>query len=279
MDLGECHYKPLIEQGICEIIGFEPNEEECEKLNKAGNGRYFPYFIGTGEEETFYECNFPATSGIFRPNTELLKKFQHLDEVTTLAEESTVKTRTLDSIEECRGCDYLKMDAQGSELKILEHAEEVLKSIVVIQTEVNFVEMYIGMPLFAEIDQNLRKNGFAFHRFAARGAPHGRAFKPAIYQEDITLALSQDLWNDAIYVRDFMTWETLEPAKLLKIAKIVHEVYKSWDMVHYALQCYDKQTNSQMTREYEEKLKKPASTNGQDAKSMGETDVLVKNVN
>jgi len=50
-------------------------------------------------------------------------------------------------------------------------------------------------------------------------------------------------------------------------------------MVHYALQCYDKQTNSQMTREYEEKLKKPASTNGQDAKSMGETDVLVKNVN
>lgn len=271
MDLGELPYQPLIDKGICEIIGFEPCQEECDKLNKMGSGRYFPYFIGDGGDETFYQCNYPATSSIFRPNLLLLEKFQHLAEVTTLAEESTVKTRTLDSIKECRGADFLKMDAQGAELKILEHATEVLKDILVIQTEVAFVEMYIGQPFFAEIDQNLRKNGFAFHRFADRGRPHGRTFKPAVYKNDVTMALSQDLWNDAIYVRDFMTFDVLSPLKLAKVAQIMHEIYHSWDLAHYALQCYDKQKMTNKADLYAAKLAKPVTTDGQATKSTAET--------
>ena len=40
-----------------------------------------------------------------------------------------------------------------------------------IHTEVEFVEMYERQPLFAEVDQFLRGNGFVFHRFSSL---HGR---------------------------------------------------------------------------------------------------------
>jgi hypothetical protein len=56
MDLGEgSPFEPLLSLPGSELVGFEPNREECEKLaQSAPPGRsYHPYFIGDGTERTF----------------------------------------------------------------------------------------------------------------------------------------------------------------------------------------------------------------------------------
>jgi len=55
----------------------------------------------------------------------------------------------------------------------------------------------------------------------------GRTFKPLLVNNDVNTAMSQMLWGDAVYVRDFMAFDRLAPVALLKLACIVHECYGS----------------------------------------------------
>jgi len=143
----------------------------------------------------------------------------------------------LDDIPEVAGTDYLKLDTQGAELLILQGAQRLLQDVMVVHTEVEFVSIYKGQPLFAEVDQFLRQQGFVFHRFAGM---QGRTFKPLIADGNLSAALSQTLWSDAIYVKDFMRLAELPTAKLLKLAVILHENYKSLDLVSVVLEDIDK---------------------------------------
>ena len=139
-------YQPLIDVGLASLIGFEPDKEACEVLNKKNqkNSVYYPYFVGDGEAATFYETNWVLTGSLYPPNTPLLEKFQNLSEVVTLKEEHPVQTHRLDDIAEINGADFLKMDIQGSELKVLENATNLLETTLVLQVEVEFVELYKG---------------------------------------------------------------------------------------------------------------------------------------
>lgn len=56
--------------------------------------------------------------------------------------------------------DLLKLDLQGYELEALKGCEGLLDKIKIIMTEVEFVPLYQGQPLFAEIDIFLRQGGF-----------------------------------------------------------------------------------------------------------------------
>ena len=241
-------YAPLTKGFPCEVIGFEPVAAEYEKLkaqNKAGR-IYLPYIIGDGSVQTFRECNSPMTSSLFEPNAPLLAKFQTLTDVTRIVGTSDVETRRLDDIPETKGADFLKLDVQGAELLVLTGAEARLKDVLVINTEVEFVPLYKGQPLFADIDSFLRARGFAFHKIKT----FGRTFKPLIPNNNINAALSQNLWGDAVYVRDFMTFDTLSPEALLKIAIICHENYQSYDLAGVALEAYDKRMGTGLQMNY-----------------------------
>merc|ERR1712083_1207607 len=104
--------------------------------------------------------------------------------------------------------DFLKLDVQGYELAVLQGAETALRDVLVLHTEVEFVEMYEKQPLFAEVDQFLRRAGFVFHRFASI---HGRPMKPVHVTANPLQPISQQLWADAVYIRDF--WELQRHSK------------------------------------------------------------------
>merc|ERR1711924_266039 len=120
-----------------------------------------------------------------------------LAEVTKVVKRSEVKTRRLDDLlPDMPGgvIDFLKLDVQGYELAVLEGAEKTLQKALVIHTEVEFVEMYQKQPLFADVDQFLRRAGFVFHRFASL---QGRPMKPLFYKSNPIQPISQQLWGDA----------------------------------------------------------------------------------
>ena len=111
---GDVAYSKLSKTLPCEIIGFEPNAAECDKLTRMHHEghRYLPYFIGDGAPHTFYECNFPMTSSLFEPNAPLLAKFQNLEILMQVVKTYTVETRRLDDVVETVGVDFLKIDVR-----------------------------------------------------------------------------------------------------------------------------------------------------------------------
>lgn len=256
MDLGAEIYDPLLKAGVAEVIGFECVQAECDRLNamRRDSRTYLPYAIGDGRERDFHECNFPMTSSLLEPHTVLLDQFQNLENLTQVVKKHRLSTRRLDEIPQIRSADFLKLDVQGAELDVLNGGDRVLADALVVHTEVEFVEMYKGQPLFAEVDQRLRKSGFVFHRFAGLA---GRTFKPLVVNHDINVALSQTLWGDAVYVKDFMAFDRLPPEKLLRLAVILHLVYGSYDLALRALQAYDRQSASAIAQNYFQRLTAP----------------------
>lgn len=242
-------YAALTRAMPCTIIGFEPLEAECRKLqalNRPGYV-YLPYFIGDGSLQTFYETNTGMTSSLLEPNHALVAKFHMLGELMQVVRTHPAQTTRLDDIPETMGTDYLKIDVQGGELMVLQGAKERLETALVVHTEVEFAPLYKGQPLFADIDAFLRSHGFVLHRFTEL---FGRTFKPLLANNDPNAMLSQVLWADAIYVRDFMAFDTLSPASLLKLAAIVHENYRSVDLALTALSARDRQTGAGLAQRF-----------------------------
>ena len=162
-----------------------------------------------------------------------------------------VQTKRLDDIPEMKGTDLLKVDVQGAEVLVFDGAAETLKDVLVIELEVCFAPLYRHQCLFSDIDIVLRSRGFAFHRL---NGVAGRAFKPLIVNNDVNATMSQWLWADAIYIRDFMTFDQLPPPALLKLAVIMHENYGSFDLVASALEAHDRQTGSGLQPAYIQRL-------------------------
>jgi hypothetical protein len=157
------------------------------------------------------------------------------------------QTRRLDDIPEVTNIDLLKIDVQGGELGVIKGAERHLKNAVMVLTEVEFVEMYSGQPLFADIDAELRRQGFVIHML---GALQGRAFKPISVNGNPERGLNQLIWSDAVYVKDFMRFSELRPDQLLKLAVILHEILTSCDLAGLALQHYDAKTGGDLWSRY-----------------------------
>ncbi len=66
--------------------------------------------------------------------------------------------------------------------------------------------------------------------------------------------LSQMLWSDAVYVRDFTALETLATDQLLKLAMIMHDVYGSVDLALLCLRVRDQKTGMKVSAEYQARL-------------------------
>ena len=137
-----------------------------------------------------------------------------------------VHTVRLDACGEVKDIDYLKMDAQGSELMILEGGQGKLSHCVVLQTEVSFITLYKLQPTFGEIDCYLRKYGFAPHCFAELKR---WSIAPTVKDGNFRIPFNQLLEADAVYIRDTIH-ERLDVLPLKKIAVIAHYCYASYDL-------------------------------------------------
>lgn len=241
----------LAKRGLATMIGFEPLLEECVKLNQKSDGsrRYLPYAIADGSPRTLYVTNTGMTSSLLPPNPDVTSLFMNLQELMQVVRTEAVATQRLDDIPEIleAGCDLLKVDVQGLEFEIFCNATKILANCLAVQTEVEFVPLYQNQPLFAEVDQVLRQHGFVFHKFLGLA---GRPFKPLMQNNNPNASISQVLWSDVVYVRDFTQLDRLTPEQLLKLVTLLHELYGSVDLCHHILTIYDKQTGETLASKY-----------------------------
>lgn len=242
-------YQALIESGCAKLIAFEPDETALKALREKYPPPHLclPLFVGNGQAATFFETTWGPTGSLFEPNTALLEKFHHLADITRLVRTHPVETVRLDDITEIADADFIKIDAQGSEQMIFENAERILKQVTLIQTEVSWVELYKGMPLFSDIDRVLRSMGFQLHTRLTSGY---RSFAPLLNNNHPHAAFKQELWSDVVYVRDWMKFDQVPHQKLLKLAVLLHDLYDSFDLAHAALAAADAQAGTNHAARY-----------------------------
>lgn len=254
MALGhEPEYAPILKSAPTSLVGFEPVQAECDKLNarKGRNQTYLPYFIGDGSKRKFHLTNFSMTSSLYEPDTAFLKRFNNLEELTQVVDTCDVSTTRLDDIPEITNIDLLKIDIQGAELDTFRGAPRLLKDCLMVWTEVEFIPMYKDQPLFADVDTELRKHGMLLHCFAGLS---GRAFKPLIVGNNVNLPVRQVIWTDATYVRNFMHFDNLSEEKMLKLAVLLHDMVGSYDLCQLLLQHHEQKFGKGLWKTYMKRL-------------------------
>jgi len=149
------------------IIGFDPDVEECRRLEERYADRAGVHVIpqGLGSRPgpaTLHITKDPAGSSLYRPHPDTYGLHPDLDGAQperTIA----VELVTLDAWWAVNGpasADVIKLDTQGSELDILRGASDVLESVRAVEVEVEFNPLYEEQPLFGDVDAFLRRHGF-----------------------------------------------------------------------------------------------------------------------
>jgi FkbM family methyltransferase len=231
---GDPPYKAMLAAGLCEVTGFEPQPEALARLEKSKGARehYLPYALGDGSQRTLNICALEGMTSLLVPDPAHLALFNLFPIWGTVKSQIPVTTRKLDDIAEITHLDFLKMDVQGAEREVLAHGRAKLTETVVIQTEVSFVPLYQGQPVFGEIDLALRELGFLPH--AVTGTKIW-PIAPMVVGDAPNRGIRQLLETDMIYVRDFSRPENMSAQQWKHLALVAHHCYGSYDLVLKAI--------------------------------------------
>jgi FkbM family methyltransferase len=225
---GNPPYKRLLESRLCRVIGFEPQIGALDRLNsrKSDLECYLPYVVGDGTKATLNVCKASGMTSLLTPDPHALAQFPMFSEWGQVVQQIPVATRRLDEISEISAIDFLKIDAQGSELAIFKNRRNRLKDTIAVHTEVSFIPLYKDQPLHGEVDAELRGLGFVPHAFASINR---RMIRP-LSGENPYQALNQIMEADVVYVRDFMHPERMSPEHFKYLAIVAHFCYGSFDL-------------------------------------------------
>lgn len=249
-------WAPLVETGAARITGFEPNPAERARLLAAQRPglRILPQALGRGGKATLHVTHYPGCSSLYPPDPQVIDRFVgawaqpegNFHVVATLP----VETSRLDDLVAAGTCpapDYLKLDVQGGERDVLEGATRTLAGACVVECEVEFVPLYKGQPLFHDVAALLQAQGFLLHQLRDVA---GQALRPFLLARSKLEPLSQLLWADAVFVRDFTTAPAWPDAMLLKAALVLHDAYASADLAFQLLAEHDRRGGGDRARRY-----------------------------
>lgn len=200
------------------LIGFEPDEEECARLQAAAppgsEQRFVPVALGrTQAEATLYVTADPACSSLHPPDPALRQRYPALSDLHTVRAIPVALVPLDEWIrrEGTRDVAFLKLDTQGSELDILAGGERVLGECLGVEVEVQFAPLYQGTPLFADVDVFLRERGFALWRLEScchysESPSDASVREDSVYYDGRPVARpignGRLYWANAIYFRD-----------------------------------------------------------------------------
>lgn len=153
---------------IIQVVGFEPDRPECNRLNESAptlpyKAKFLPYALGRENAGAvkFYVCRKPGCSSIYEPNLQFTQNFpagssMEVESVGTL---DTVQLSDIAAKEHLQP-DVMKIDVQGAELDVLVGGEDLLPGTKLVELEVEFNPQYINQPLFHDVDEYMHGAGW-----------------------------------------------------------------------------------------------------------------------
>jgi len=225
------------------LIGFEVDARECERLNRQNAGRnrqYLPVGLSDSKgKRAFYIQKHIASSSFYKSRPEFLQRFPAWRDLIPHTAKK-VYTTDLDSfaVENNLKPDFIKLDIEGAELDVFRGGVKSLSnSVFGLSTEAVFYPWRENMPTFSDLDIFLRKLGFVLFDlpvFKWEKSP----LSPYMYETKGIFGPTdrgQVIWTQAIYLKDAAAelkspklrkkWDA---ARVLKLASIM-ELYNLED--------------------------------------------------
>jgi len=190
---------------LIHLVGFDPNQEECERQNNLPSeyksSTFLPYAVhGQDGVATLYKTKSIYCYSLLKPNKRWLDRFSFHDLFDIEGEES-LSVKAINKVDEIKHSfpDVIKIDVQGLELPILSKANDLLDSTFYVETETGFIENYIDETTFSKLDGLMQSHGFLmFDMNLDHRIPRNNKFK-----ENPT-GKEQILWAEAVWLKDYV---------------------------------------------------------------------------
>jgi FkbM family methyltransferase len=211
-DGGICDYwHPYLK--AMRVDAFEPNAKECARQAAKSLPEIEWHPIGlakTTGNHTLYVPKRTTGASLYPPNTEFMEKFGDTAYWGTIREIPIECSSFSDFLRKKnkKAPNLIKLDTQGSELDILSSLEDLdFKDVLCVETEVEFLEIYKGQPLFKDIHEFMTKKGFelldlrtARCHFSKNGSEGFYLRNLGAYRANPSIA-AQLVAGDALYIR------------------------------------------------------------------------------
>lgn len=194
---------------LAAVLGFEPDPEAFAALAEDGGiaapfarVHVEPLALGSGGVQRFHTFSNPNNNSLLPPNLTItsryaMKMFEYRSSLD-------VETHRLDDIlfddaKDLQGFgELIKLDTQGSEQLILEHAPRMLsRNTVGVVAEVWFCEVYENQPLFHHLCAYLERMGLRFYGFLSFFLRSGKRLDKRVHA-----GRERALYADAVFLRD-----------------------------------------------------------------------------
>lgn len=217
-------YKELLAAGQAHVTGFEPQPEALAELNasKSAHESYFPDVVGDGETHRLNLFRGSGLASLLQIRQPTLNHLLGLRRAARPTGHIDLPSRELDEIEGIGRVDFFKIDVQGAEAMIFDHASRALSQTLAVQTEVSFFPLYESQPSFGEIDRILRGHGLVPHSFLHI---EKRLVRSKWLGQIAGTAPQQMLDGDILYLRDLSRPGAITSPDLRKIAVICDTCY------------------------------------------------------
>ena len=149
-------------------VGIEPDDRSNKDLQNNYNCKSYKavdtFLWDKKEDLTFYICKKPTCSSLLQPNREFLNKFKDSNR-HDVVKKKKIKSSTIHNEFSKLEIDFIKIDTQGAELKILKGGEKEMANCLGLEIEVQFAELYKNASLFDQINSYLQFKDFIFIDF------------------------------------------------------------------------------------------------------------------
>jgi len=209
---------------LARLVGFEPDESECRRLNAAAASapspeRYVQLALGrtSGVAELHVTVD-PMWSSLYAPEERLADRYPEMAGMRE-ARTAPLAVVSLDDWAAREGVDevaFVKLDTQGSELDILQGGARLLERCLGVEVEVEFVPLYRGVPTFSDVDRWLRERGFQLWRFGElchyaedmQARPqHQEKVHFGGFDAQHAVGSGRLFWGNALYFRDYAAFD------------------------------------------------------------------------
>ncbi len=227
---GATPYEGLLQMGACEVWGFEPQSEAFDKLMKARSDKehYLNTAIGDGTPATLHICQSDGFTSLLPPDPQTLRYLNYFHGHMKVVGQEEVATQRLDDLDNVPAPDLLKIDVQGSELAVFEHGKARLAQTMAIVTEVAFVPLYEGQPLFHDQSKFLHDQGFGLTKFLFLKARYLRGrYSKTLHKKRHK---NQLIDGDAVFVRSLASPDEIDSERLKHLAICADGIFDSHDL-------------------------------------------------